>query len=265
LTVRLTDDANSYVIADAVYVTAAELPLALDDGGSGYTDSGWTLGLGAGYRGDYRWMSSGDGSQQAEWTLLGLEAGAYEVYATWLEGYNRATDAPYEIVDGDVSEGTVRVNQRPAPNDLDWDGQSWESLGTFTVDNATLRVRLTNDANNYVIADAIYVVPAGGGASAETRPLSTAQTFPTPMSGDIELLASLADIHVVPDPRFSGPPGLATFPHVPRDLGSVTPADSPVPGDALIDLIGPHPGEELYGELLVADALREVRSSQSRR
>ncbi len=145
------DYTSTFQLTDAVVI---------DDGDPGYTNSGWTLGLGAGYQGDYRWIDSGDGSEQAEWTVSGLAPGTYEVYASWVEGYNRATDAPYEVLDGTTSDATVEVNQRLAPDDVQWDGQWWESLGTFVVDSGTLTVRLTDDANSYVIADAIYVTTA---------------------------------------------------------------------------------------------------------
>ena len=81
------------------------------------------------------------------------------VFATWAAHQNRATDAPYTVLDGAVELGTFDLNQQIAPNDRTEAGTVWEDLGTFTVTGSSLVVELTNDANGYVIADAIAIRP----------------------------------------------------------------------------------------------------------
>jgi len=162
LTVRLSNDADDYAIADAVLITDPQTPLTLDDGSPAYSDTGWSTGsFSGGYESDYRYSAPGDGSDYAEWAVTGLEPGTYQVYVTWVANNTyRATDAPFEILDGTTSETTVTVDQTQAPDDLQWDGQWWESLAVVTIDSGTLTVRLTNDADNYVVADAVYVSAA---------------------------------------------------------------------------------------------------------
>ncbi len=51
----------------------------------------------------------------------------------------------------------MRVNQEQAPNDFTFLGAGWDILGNFIITGNTLVVRLTNQANEYVIADAIRI------------------------------------------------------------------------------------------------------------
>ena len=268
LTVRLTNDADDYVIADGILLRTPEPPLGLDDGDPVYTDTGWSTGsFVGGYDGDYRYSAPGDGSAWAEWAVSGLEAGTYQVHATWVANSTyRATDAPFEILDGVTSEGIVDVDQRLAPDDVQWAGHWWESLGTFTIDNGNLTVRLTNDADDYVIADAIYVASAGGGGAGGGPP-SMGYPYPAAMIGDIQVLASMALLDPLPgaegldwpSSRHSlGSTDLFGLLHVTSDLRSLTAAgtllldDDPADPDRLI------PRDELSGELLVASAVAEL-------
>ena len=52
---------------------------------------------------------------------------------------------------------TVLVNQEQGPNDFNDQGVAWEDLGTFTLSGSQLAVQLTDNANDYVIADALRV------------------------------------------------------------------------------------------------------------
>ncbi|MEZ6053309.1 MAG: hypothetical protein R3C02_18280, partial [Planctomycetaceae bacterium] len=75
---------------------------------------------------------------------------------------NRATDAPftaYNGVGGPVL-GSIDVNKQQAPNDFSSFGGNWKNLMTVLVTEGTLVVELTNEADGYVIADAIRVAPA---------------------------------------------------------------------------------------------------------
>ena len=84
--------------------------------------------------------------------------GLYRVSATWTPDPNRASNAPYTILDGSTPLATVRVNQELAPNHFTANGVTWFNLGgTYNITGDTLVVRLTNDADEYVIADAVRV------------------------------------------------------------------------------------------------------------
>jgi len=118
LTVMLTDQANGYVIADAVMVAPA-----------------------------------GAGPNTATWAINVPAPEAYDVYARWTAHPNRATDATYTI---DHAGGTavVSVNQQQF-------GGEWQMLGNFSFDAGDAIIQLTDQANGYVIADAVMLVPAG--------------------------------------------------------------------------------------------------------
>ncbi|MGE3821608.1 MAG: hypothetical protein AB7I30_19530, partial [Isosphaeraceae bacterium] len=83
--------------------------------------------------------------------------GSYKVAATWPAHPNRATDAPYTVLDGTTPLTTSLINQKLAPNDFNDAATNWKNLGTFTVSGGVLRVQLTNAANGYVGADAIRI------------------------------------------------------------------------------------------------------------
>ncbi len=158
------------VMADALGVCtgvfAADPPhqYILDDNSPGYARSnyGWANVTNlVGYQTDYDYHEAGNGSAFARWTVANLAPGQYEVFARWVPFGNRATNAPYTIFDGATSRGTVAVNQQLAPSgDLE-NGITWQSLGTFQISTGILSVRLSDNANGFVIADAVRIVPNG--------------------------------------------------------------------------------------------------------
>jgi len=116
-TVSLTDQANGYVIADAVML-----------------------------------LPPGSPPNGATWTPNVPQAGTYQVYAWWTAGSNRATNATYTVTNAQGS-AAVPVNQQAS-------GGTWNLLGTFTLaPGSTDTITLTDQANGYVIADAIRLVP----------------------------------------------------------------------------------------------------------
>ena len=153
------------------------------------------------------------------------------------------------MLDGTTSEGTVDVNQRLAPDDLEWDGVWWESLGTFVIDTGTLTVRLTDDANSYVIADAIHIVSAGGGVKA---PVESSYDS---LASDIQVSATLALIDPTGQPMALGSRSadpwadLFGLPQVSSHLKNMPPARALLPSGSP------------DGELLLAGSLGRVRSS----
>jgi hypothetical protein len=108
----------------------------------------WGTSTSGGYNGDYRWHAAGSGSCTATWIPSLPAVGSYNVYAWWKASTNRATNAKYTIY-YDGGSQTIEVNQKV-------NGGQWNLLGTypFAVGTSGLVV-LSNDANGYVIADAI--------------------------------------------------------------------------------------------------------------
>jgi hypothetical protein len=132
----------------------------IDDGDPGYVSTGgWVNATNTlAYQLDYSYHAGGAGANTATWTFGNLPAGQYEVFARWSAFGNRATNAPYTILDGATSRGTVLVNQTLAPaGDLS-NGVTWQSLGSYQITLGSLSARLSDNANGYVIADAIRIV-----------------------------------------------------------------------------------------------------------
>ncbi|MHC4401656.1 MAG: golvesin C-terminal-like domain-containing protein, partial [Planctomycetota bacterium] len=152
-------------------VTDDDVPAVriVDDGDAGYSETGarWKgRAYSTKYRiyeNDTRWHAAGSGTNAATWDFAGLDPGQYKVSVTWFENTNRATDAPYTVYDGTAAEGTILVNQQLAPSTT-YDSWLWEDLGTFDVAASTLRVQLTDDANGYVMADAVRIERVGPSA-----------------------------------------------------------------------------------------------------
>ena len=115
--VTLTDEADGYVIADAVMVVPDAAALA----------------------------------NSATWTPVLTQAGRYDVYATWTANPNRATNARY-TVSHTGGETAVVVSQQQ-------NGGQWQLLGRFDLAPGHGAVTLTDDADGYVIADAIRLTP----------------------------------------------------------------------------------------------------------
>ena len=87
----------------------------------------------------------------------GLTPGTYRVSATWFAFSNRATNAPFTVLDGTTPLATVAVNQQTAPNDFNDPGATWQDLGGAVHDH-----RLDPD-----------------GPARRTRPTSTSSPTPS--------------------------------------------------------------------------------------
>jgi hypothetical protein len=139
--VRLTDQADGYVIADAI-----------------------------------RFVPVDAGPNTASWSINVGETGQYLVYARWTAHANRATNAVYTVADDSGMEA-VQVNQRQ-------NGGQWNLLGAFDFSQGgNYRMRLTDEANGYVIADAVMVVPVDAGYNSFTWNVTV------PASGQYEVYA----------------------------------------------------------------------------
>ena len=129
----------------------------IDDSASGYSRAGsWVDFVGQGRSNNLDYSAAGSGADLATWTFT-VSPATYRVSATWSPFSNRATDAPYTIRSGVSTLGQVDVNQELGPNDRTVDGSSWHDLGEFVVTGSTLIVELSDDANEFVIADAIRI------------------------------------------------------------------------------------------------------------
>ena len=160
-----TNDADEDPFDFAINANAADAPtvLIIDDGEPGFSTSGaWKTPFdGQGFRSDVRYVAAGTGADTATWAFTGLAPGRYRVSATWSPFSNRASNAPFTILDGATVLTTVAVDQRPAPVGFADQGATWQDLATVTIAGPNLTVRLTNAANNYVIADAIRIERIG--------------------------------------------------------------------------------------------------------
>lgn len=128
----------------------------LDNGGSGTHSVGsWSNSVSSsGYYGsNYQAAPAGSGQSTYTWNIGGAltQAGTYNVYARWTSATNRADNATYTLtVNGTPSQ--ISVNQKQG-------GGQWNLLGTYSLVPGQTSISLSNQANGYVIADAIQVMP----------------------------------------------------------------------------------------------------------
>jgi hypothetical protein len=97
----------------------------------------------------YHVIGSGNGSAIANWIFNLPNPGNYEVYAWWSEHSNRASNAPYKISTG-TKDTIIKVNQKT-------NGGKWNLLGKFNFSNTDANISLSNNADGYVIADAVKI------------------------------------------------------------------------------------------------------------
>lgn len=81
--------------------------------------------------------------------------GQYRLAATWPERTYAATNSPFTVYDGPGRLATVRVNEKLRPSDFTDLGVGWEDLGTYRATGDTLVVLLSDNADGFVVADAI--------------------------------------------------------------------------------------------------------------
>jgi hypothetical protein len=164
LEVQLRGSSTGYAIADAIRIEQLGPPpppptwLIIDDGDAGFATGGFREATNDSrfFEDDYHYESPG-GDGWATWTFP-VDPGVYSVAATWYEWPNRATDAPFRILDGSTELGTYLINQRTGPDDFMDLGTLWEYLGTnVIVTGDSLVVELRGSGSGYAIADAIRI------------------------------------------------------------------------------------------------------------
>jgi uncharacterized protein (DUF1800 family) len=196
LVVKLSDDANNFVSADAVRVERVGWPGAIiDDASAGFTTPTGTWVRQAATPGAKSFQGSktyadrtptpGTATATARWAFTVIP-GTYRVMTSFHGSAHAARNAPFNVFDNTtrLTATSVRVNQRTTPSDLVDAGRGWKSLGFFTVASQTLAVELSNDANGRVIADAVRVervnTPTTPSAADTVRFLEQATWGPTP-------------------------------------------------------------------------------------
>jgi hypothetical protein len=152
--VQLSDDANGYVVADAVRITAQGLVADNDDPSTYSVISGtWNpASTVKGYWGtSYRTHAAGTGTSVVRWQSNVPASGVYDVAVWYTADTNRATNAAYTVRYPGGST-VVRVDQTER-------GNRWVSLGSFPFTAGTPAVvELSDDANGYVVADAVRFI-----------------------------------------------------------------------------------------------------------
>jgi ABC-type polysaccharide/polyol phosphate transport system ATPase subunit len=136
----------------------------IDDGTPGYADTGlgWRTSVGPGAYGEaMRWSPVGSGTNKAIWSFADLPPGTYEVQLCWFPHPNFATNAPFEVYVGDTLVRSVRVNQQEDPVGSRLGNSHTTSVTQFRVTGGTVRVVLSNDADGWVVADAIRLLQIG--------------------------------------------------------------------------------------------------------
>ncbi len=103
------------------------------------------------YAFDGYWAPAGDGSEQFTWTFAHIAPGNYELFLWLSDNPNRdhASDAQYRL---DHAQGSIDVQLDQTAN-----LERWHSLGAYDLD-AQSTLRLTNQANGNVVADAIALM-----------------------------------------------------------------------------------------------------------
>ncbi|WP_427925497.1 exo-alpha-sialidase [Streptomyces sp. cg40] len=152
--VQLSDDADGYVVADAVRITSQGLVADNDDATKFSTVSGtWNPASGIeGFWGaSYRTHAAGTGTSVVRWQSDVPASGVYDVSVWYTDYANRATNAPYTVRYAGGS-AVVRVDQTGR-------GNRWVSLGSFPFTAGTPAVvELSDDADGYVVADAVRLI-----------------------------------------------------------------------------------------------------------
>jgi hypothetical protein len=111
------------------------------------------------------------------------------------------------------------VNQRLTPNDASAHGSWWESLGVCTINSGTLTVRLTDNADGKVVADAIWA-SLQGSASAAGRAASSGYSQAPAEMDPWPILATATDSSSALDPATEFVDRADTVESLGRSLGS---------------------------------------------
>ena len=116
------------------------------------------------YGANYQTHAAGTGANSFAWTLNVATAGTYQLYARWTAHTNRASNARYTVTHA-AGQETVLVNQRT-------ESAGWRLLGAYSFGAGPATVQLSDEANGYVVADAVMLVMPGAAPSTATWSLT---------------------------------------------------------------------------------------------
>jgi lipoprotein-anchoring transpeptidase ErfK/SrfK len=119
----------------------------------------------------FLFRTPGAGGATVFWPFpMGLQPGQYQVFANWVSGPDRATNATYFVAGHD---GTRTVTENQQQN-----GDDWQSLGTFMFDPGKGQgVTLTDNASGIVVAGSVRFVSTAT-VDAVTTPTPTPKPAP---------------------------------------------------------------------------------------
>jgi autotransporter-associated beta strand protein len=136
--VSVINNVNDYVVTlqytanalDVIVATPMSTPIISDDGDATFSaTSGFFSFPGQGFQDDVSFAEAGTGSETATWTFTGLTPGLYRIAATWTEHPNRATNAPFTVLNGGTEVATHLLDQRQAPLDFFTSSAGWKIVG----------------------------------------------------------------------------------------------------------------------------------------
>src|SRR5262249_20350863 len=107
---------------------------------------------------DVHAAAAGTGADSASWSFSGLAPGNYKVSVTWTPFGNRATNAKFSVTTSSTSLFTINQQLAPSGGPVEM-GTTFQDLSPipFVVNNGSIVVTLNNNANGYVIADAVRI------------------------------------------------------------------------------------------------------------
>jgi hypothetical protein len=218
---RLTATASTTSTTTTTATTTTSTSLikrTVDNGATGFATSGaWTTRTGVGVASDLNQATKGTGSTHATWSFTSIPNGTYQVYGSWIGASTNASNAPFTLYNGSTPVVTARASQRVNSSGLTAEGASWKLLGTVKVTGGRLNVRLCNQADGTVIADAIRIVQTAGTSAAEVA------------AADLGLLAWLGDASAAAVPlsfEHGAEPPCEDAPWLDQLASSATPPES---------------------------------------
>jgi hypothetical protein len=131
--------------------------IVLDDADRGVTISGsWTVGSPQSngpqvFGPTVKYKAAGTGAAYVRFTPRMTQSRTYKVYAWWVASSAQATNAPFSIRNSAGTTTVVTADERA-------NGGMWNYLGSFSLGSGSY-VQLTDNANGYVVADAILLDP----------------------------------------------------------------------------------------------------------
>lgn len=150
----------------------------IDNGQSGYTETGtWKTATG-GFNGNNRTASvvhSGKGTAKATWAFTVTPGATYAVYLTFAGKSNYAQSAPFTVYDGTTSLGTMFIDEsilvtqaQGGFTEGSYGGVGWIDIGSYTPSGSSLNVVLSNliasGGGSLVDADGVAIVQTSTGA-----------------------------------------------------------------------------------------------------